>query len=304
MVNGLRARVYIIAERCRGYYDVSKENSIKYEGNDLKLSIMFESNDNARDFIANLYAMQKSILISNPFLFDRERDVAQVETDMPFNWILSIDYISDDSDSPEYSINVADYKSEVGSEISIGTMSDPETQYLMIENPNNPYLLKLEVYNCHLKSKKDYPDSENDVNNVFKFSWSLHQRFDGLNTFNQHLVPQIAIRFVRKECSELVPITPDYNVMKDKVIIAIESPDLEILNAVHSTLKAGSIMDNSSNSIFTFVHVQNADKFKANLTTKYEETKFIWNRTEALGEPIPPLILEEVKRKRTRSSYK
>jgi hypothetical protein len=169
----------------------------------------------------------------------------------------------------------------------------------MIENLNNPYLYKLQVYNCHLKSKKVYPESENDVNNVFKFSWSLHQRFDGLNTYNQHLVPQIAIKFVKKDCSESVPITPEYSLMKDKVIIAIESPDLDILNAVHSTLKPGSIMDQSTNSIITFVHVQNADRFKENLTVKYEETKYIWDHTEALGEPIPQPVLEAVKRKRT-----
>jgi hypothetical protein len=278
---------------------VNKEISIKYEGNDLKLSIMFESSGDARDFITNLYAMQQKILISNPFLFDSEKDVTQLQVDSAFSWILPTHYVNDESDSPEHSINIADYLSEVGSEVSTSTLSNPETQYLMIENLNNPYLYKLQVYNCHLKSKKVYPESENDVNNVFKFSWSLHQRFDGLNTYNQHLVPQIAIKFVKKDCSESVPITPEYSLMKDKVIIAIESPDLDILNAVHSTLKPGSIMDQSTNSIITFVHVQNADRFKENLTVKYEETKYIWDHTEALGEPIPQPVLEAVKRKRT-----
>jgi hypothetical protein len=299
-VNGLRARTYIIASRYHGYYDVNKENSIKYEENDLKLSIMFKTEDNAQNFIMNLYIMQKAILISNPFQFDRMKDVTRIETDTEFSWILPTDYISDDSDSPEHSINVADYKSDVGSEVSTSTLSNPESQYLMIEDQNNPYLFKLQVYNCHLKSKKDYPQFENDANNVIKLSWSLHQRFDGLNTFNQHLVPQIAIKYVRKECSELVPITPEYSITKDKVIIAIESPDLDIVNAVHSTLKAGSVLDQVTNSIITFVHVQNADKFKENLTVKYEETKYIWDHTEALGEPIPLPILDEVRRKRTR----
>jgi hypothetical protein len=242
--------------------------------------------------------MQRAILISNPFIFDRDGDVTDVVSETEFKWILPADYVSADSDSPEHSINFADYKSDIGSEVSTSTASNPENQFLMIENQDNPYLFKLQVYNCHLKSKKDYPECENDLNNILKFSWALHQRFDGLNTFGNHLVPQIAIKYVKKECSEPVQISPGYTAVKDKVIIAIESPDLEILNAVHSTLKAGSDMDKATNSVFTFVHVQSAERFRENLMTKYEETTEIWTHSVALGEPIPQPILEQVKRKR------
>ena len=299
-VNGLRARTYIIAGRCHGFYDSSKENSFFYDGNDLKLSIMFDSQGNAQDFIMSLYAMQKTILISNPFVFDRTRDIKEMMSEAALQWILPSDSISTDFDSPEHSINVADYRSDQGSEISTSTASNPENQYLMIENQDNPYLYKLQVYNCHLKSKKDYPESENDPNNILKFSWSLHQRFDGLNTYGNHLVPQIAIKYVKKDCTESVEVTPEYFVVKEKVIIALESPDLAILNSVHSTLKSGSYL--KERAIFTFVHVENAERFEENLMAKYKETMEIWRHNLQLGEVIPQPIMEEVKRKRSRKN--
>ena len=274
------------------------EKTIFYDGNDLKLSINFESDGNAQKFVSSLYASQNAILISNPFICNRDRDVKEIVSDFKLKWILCSDYDNSDYDSPDHSINVADYKSNVGSDASSCTVSNPENQYLMIENPNNPYIYKLPVYKCHLKSKKDFPDSENDPNNILKFSWPLHQRFDSLNTYDQQLVPQIAIRFVRSEGSEFVTLPSRYDVMKDKVIIAIESPDIDILNAVHSTLKIGSEFNYETLSVLTFVHVDNADVFRDNLMFRYNETKTIWDHSLEIGVPIPQSLVEELRRSR------
>ena len=93
----------------------------------------------------------------------RQRDITQIISETVFEWILPEDYVCADSDSPEHSINVTDYESDV--------------------------------------------------------------------------------------------VSPGHTALKDKVILAIESPDLVISNVVHATLKVGS---RGQEPILTFVHVQNA----------------------------------------------
>ena len=83
---------------------------------------------------------------------------------------------------------------------SVHSSSDPKAFMLTIEDPNTFY--KLELYNCNLMSKKDFPEEERNPNNILKLSWSLHQRFDGLKTTDGR--PQIAIYFVAYEGTEEV----------------------------------------------------------------------------------------------------
>jgi hypothetical protein len=171
----------------------------------------------------------------------------------------------------------------------------------MIEDPERDYISATVLYNCHLMSKKDYPEEEKNPNNILRLSWSLHQRFDGLNTSEKHLVPQIAIGFVRFERQEEMPISVGYAEWKDRVTIFIEARDLRILTKVGNMLKSGSQSSpDKEGKIYTFVHVDSHEDFRRCLTTKYEETKRLWSKYGE-GQEIP-VEEEEVSRRRRRSS--
>jgi hypothetical protein len=68
-------------------------------------------------------------------------------------------------------------------------------------------------------------------------SWAIHQRFDGLNTTEQHRIPQIAISFVKASDElELFDCGDD----RYRVDIAVECPDDEILGIMRTRMKNGS----------------------------------------------------------------
>ena len=120
----LRAHVYIIASKCRGYNGNSKENLIHYDGNDLIIE------EHAQELITFLYAENHSYFESCCI---RQRDITQIISETVFEWILPEDYVCADSDSPEHSINVTDYESDV---VSPGHTALKDKVILAIESPD------------------------------------------------------------------------------------------------------------------------------------------------------------------------
>lgn len=139
--------------------------------------------------------------------------------------IRTTHYVHGESDSPQHSLAVSDYKSQADEDDDVVTVCDASDAYhtlQMIENPNHPFLYGKDLYRCHLASQASYKKDKDNQNNLLVLSWATHQCFDGLNLVNkQHMVPSIAIRFVEFQGRETLEFTNGYPFQKDKVVISV-----------------------------------------------------------------------------------
>ena len=174
---GWRAMVYELGARHCGYYQVEGvEATIYYEGTTLVFKILFKTVEHADMFIDGIirtsidFQMYKHLVVC---------DNATAENIAPTSLqrMRFSHCITDDSTSPPHDIGGGSVKSPSDT-ASIHSSSDPKAFMLTIEDPKT-YYIKLELYNCHLMSKKHFPEEEKIPNNILKLSWSLHQRFDG-----------------------------------------------------------------------------------------------------------------------------
>ena len=187
----------------------------------------------------------------------------------------------------------------VSDSASVFSLSNPIAHLLMIENPNQHYMVRLNVYDCHLMSVSKYPREASNPNNILRLSWALHQHFDGLNTQRRpHLVPWIAIGFVSADKGEQLEVGPGYTELKYRVTVSIESTDQLVMQAVGGMLKAGSSSTpDKDGKLYSYVYVDSAADFKRCLTVKYKETKGLWERYNA-GDELP---VEDLPRRRKRA---
>lgn len=121
----------------------------------------------------------------------------------------------------------------------------------------------------------------------------MHQRFDGLNLIgDKHMVPSIAFKFIKSE-KERIEVVKGYPCEKYKVTIGIEANnDLDLLQAVGSTLKQGSEFDKPNNRWITFVHVDSDQEFKTFLEIKYKIAQELWKRKTPIGDEIDDQEME------------
>ena len=170
--------------------------------------------------------------------------------------------------------------------MSIADASDAYHTLQMIEDPNHLILYNRELYRCHSVSQASNKTERYNRNNVLILSWLTHQSFDGLNLVTkQHLVPSIAIQFVKFEGKETLEFTNGYPFQKDKVTISVESPDPKVLESVGILMKKGSQMVDGK--LHTFVHVDSWEELKKFLTIKYDETKGLWEKKLKGGTVLP-----------------
>ena len=107
--------------------------------------------------------------------------------------------------------------------MSIADATDAYHTLEMIEDPNHPILYNRELYRWHYESQASNKTEKYNRNNVLFLSWLSHQSFDGLNfVTKQHLVPSIAIQFVKFQVRETLEFNNGYPFEKDKVAISVE----------------------------------------------------------------------------------
>ena len=120
-----------------------------------------------------------------------------------------------------------------------------EMELIMIESKNLLDFCGLKCYKCHLMSQSHYSLQKDNPNNVLLMSWSTHQRFDGLHTIHEHLVPQIAISYVRRS-NEM----QFFEFMeRERVTIAVECVDDMIFGVMRERMKAGVQVDEATKTI-------------------------------------------------------
>ena len=273
---GWRAMVYEIATRNFGLYHSDRSQTIFYrEDGTLIFNIVFKTEDYAVHFINELLlsAMRFSMLD----MVSISQDVDRIDKPENPTWILINHYNTEASTSPPFSLNGSSQHTPTDT-ASVHSDRDPTSFFLMVEDPRR--FVGLEVYDCHLMSKKDYPAEKDNVNNILKLSWALHQRFDGLKTNGPRQYPQIAISFIQSEGLQDIQTRSGNVYQRYKVIIAIEAQDNEILAAVGRDLKTGSHLDLESNTWRVPIFVENDEDFERCLMVKYVETKRIW------GSPV------------------
>jgi hypothetical protein len=146
-------------------------------------------------------------------------DVCKIDHPKELRAIRLLDYNKGDSYSPEHSLRGLSVQSPSDT-ASVHSYKDPTSVLLMLEDLS--CFIGLEVYDCHMMSRKDFPEEEKNENNILKLSWALHQRFDGLKTSGPHNHPQIAVSFVCNEGSVDVEAKPGLILTRDKVLVSIE----------------------------------------------------------------------------------
>ncbi|KAJ1397652.1 hypothetical protein B484DRAFT_438561, partial [Ochromonadaceae sp. CCMP2298] len=299
-----RARVYCLADECKGLYDADAKKTIYYEGDALVLSLLFEKRRDAHDFVSALERRALGFsLISLVTIDSEEEEVHPIERP---SWIRATHYVHGDSDPPLHSLATSDYRSAVGDDeedLVLGDINDAYQQLQMIEKPNHPLLYGKALYRCHLEAQASNKAAASDPNNILMLSWITHQVFDGLNlTTKQHMVPSIAVEFVAFEGRETKELVGGYPIEKDRVRLSIESPDPKILEGVGMLLKDGS--EFRDGRWFTYVHVDSHESFHRFLSIKYNETKRLWDKGLQIDEPLPEEDLPPAKKPRTRNSLK
>jgi hypothetical protein len=293
-----RAKIFVLADDCNGYYFGDRKTSIYYEGDDLVLNILFKTEEDARKFRATL--QKKSFAFSITSCVTVCEAYEKVVLHSKANEIRAVHYVHGDSDSPPHSLTQSDFKSQDDDPSEVVSIADAEDAYRicqMIEDPNNIILYNREFYRCRCESQASNKTERYNRNNVLILSWLTHQCFDGLNlATKQHLVPSIAIQFVEYEGRERLEFVSGYPFEKDKVIISIESPDPKQLESLWPLMKEGSYR--VKGNILTFVQVDDWQEFKQFLTTKYEETRRLWGKNLELGAV---LLSEDIPRRSKRS---
>jgi hypothetical protein len=269
-VKGVRALVYQISSKTGGYYNLQREESIYYQGNDLVVNLLFSSCDNCAKFFNELddaLRFYPLLPLENIQIDDFFGEVRLLKK--PKN-VLIRHYNSNESNSEAFSVAITRITHVTGKSVL-----DLETELLMIENSANEDFVGLECYRCHLMSQSEFPQNKDNPNNILWMSWATHQRFDGLNTVDTHRVPQIAISCVEKSD---IPVIFENGMVRYKVTVAIECSDDDILAVMRNRVKAGMTVLQEEKKILTYVFVEDANAFENFLTFKYNETRFIWTK--------------------------
>lgn len=296
---GWRSEVYSMAASAVGFYHIDKASSIYYQGNDLHVVILFTSMRDCASFLQGLHDAKTRNYLEADIEYSNFFEQVRLSTQPTV--ILKRHYSSGDyAESPEFSLG-----SRSVDTASCCDFSNPTAKFLMIERPDLNVLVGLDFYTCHLMSKAKYPSESKNPNNILRLSHPMHQRFDGLNTrSNRHLVPQIAINFVRYDKTEEFEVNVGYMEKKDKVTVSIEFPDTIILLSVGTTLKQGSVtIPDDKGLLYSFVHVDCHVEFKRCLTVKYLETTGLWQQGLKIDDPLPQKE-REVSRKSARLAVK
>lgn len=282
-VKGFRASVYEMAEGSLGHSSPGDEKSIRYgrgTGEDgdadiatLIVSVYFKTESSALEFAAKLRNFKfhhplASSQLEEPQV-DRTPRLCPGRDDL--QPILLRDYdASEAEDSPCTSL--AHFR---GLPTSLPTepvaLVEPLYKYQSIESDatfvaRNPYKL-------HIKDKSRFRALRDNENNMFAGSWTFHQLFDGLNTTEGHLIPLMAIKWIRCDSNATSFLDGE---SRFKVELQIEFFTEAAETDLKGSLKQGSTRV-SEKKWGVFVHVSDPKTFKECIDWKYEQAVQIWN---------------------------
>lgn len=286
---GIRAALYKYAQEHQAYYysptspmDGSK-TSISYDGEDnLKIELCFEEKTKALTFSCFLETWHQRnplVISADAITVEAEMKVIQVESD-ELSPVKLLHYDHADYDSPLQSLAQFDACRLSPSTCSGASLSTPLAQFQSLEDIGA--LTGLRPYICHVKPKAKFLEIKNKEYNQIAASWYFHQMFDGLNTVDvktgEENLPLVAVSPLTETKEEMVGDPP-----RKRTRVGLELEFRDSNNARLIVLKNGSTQI-SDTKWKTFVHVEDADRFRECLEWKNEYTRSKWKDADKFDE--------------------
>ena len=259
--------MYSVAADADAFYITSNEDSVMYDGDDLRFQFVFQSSKDARHFERTIDEIYKSVKESCKI--ETTLDECQLPT--PLNLAVKArDYNPTSSSSPNISLHEAMSVSNSSVHSTSNLDSNPEIALLMIESPTFGFISQVPLCKCHLASVSSYPRLKDDVNNWLYLSWPMHQRFDEMH----NRVPSIAIQYLSHE--DDVTVNEQFVRSRVNLLIHFRPNDRETPTHILPSMKDGTQYDRTLNRFTSFVYVLDRDAFRNHLTIKYMETLAMW----------------------------
>lgn len=155
----------------------------------------------------------------------------------------------------------------------------------MIEDPDSLLLYRQETYKCWLISEAATQRDKDNPNSFLSLTMTTHQFVSQWNLVTKRRrIPSLAISFEQFGDFETFQDEKGQSLLKQKVIIGIESRDARLLQSLGMALKPGSYPVREG-KWHTFVHVDDAQQFRCFVELKYGETMAMWERGERAAAP-------------------
>lgn len=248
-----------------------REASIRYEGNNLHVNLLFESKKDAHSFQNALLEFKESRFAGHEIISVDEVVIELlISSDIKLVRVFHHHYDTSTSESPPC-LTLADIASVSSDSTEAEFGVDPERFLRSLED------LKLitpetSLYRCHIAPKGRYPKFKGEEDNIIYATWDFHNHFDGLHNVSKE--PEIAVQF--ESFGEEEDVFVNQQVFRRrKLFVLLEYRKEHIAAWMAMRLKEGSeiltpLMQKS------FLYVKDVEKSKRFLEIKYEETIETW----------------------------
>lgn len=266
------------AQNSRAYYDIQNpDQSIWYPENsdDLHVSLMFASESDAHDFIAQMANYKVYEKFRGGINFQRELIVINVPNRNACRPVLITDYDPTTSSSPANSHDNSIHHSEITS-----NNDEPEKGLKTVEDLHQ-LKYKETIYKCHIASQAHYSEYKNDPNNILFASSLFHNYFDGDGKRPKAgadpgwgIPPELALKFIE------VGSTQTFDRQQyTKIIVHVIFREIEVARAMDGRWRDGS--ENIDElTVCTYFYSQNPTATVKYLKIKYWETKRRWDHCD------------------------
>mmetsp|Transcript_7875 Transcript_7875/g.8351 ORF Transcript_7875/g.8351 Transcript_7875/m.8351 type:complete len:292 (-) Transcript_7875:282-1157(-) len=262
------------AQNFRAYYDIQNpEQSIWYPENsdDLHVSLMFASESDAHDFIAQMANYKVYEKFRGGINFQRELIVINVPNRNVCQSVLITDYDPTTSSSPANSHENSIHYSEITT-----NNDDPEKGLRAVEDFSQ-LKFKEKIYKCHIASQAYYSEYKNDPNNILFASHLFHNYFDGDGKRPKAgadpewgTPPELALKFIEVRSTQTVD-RQQYT----KIIVHAIFRDIEGTRAMDGRWRDGTEFIDEL-TVCTYFYTKDVEATVKYLKIKYFETERCW----------------------------
>ena len=282
--SGNRKLIYQEAQNCKACYDprINQAKSIWYEdeSDDLHISLVFKSEDNALSFVGQLSNFVANGRFRSDSVF-QEEPIPLLNNDFVLKHVYFIHYKKGDSSSPNNSRT--DDVSAAGVTV---TANDGEPQKLLGSLEDLSQLMPKEfVAKCHIACKAHYSDYKNDPNNIIYGSHAFHCYFDGDGKKpppganpDWGKIPEIRLTFIDAEDPKYVSA-----ILCSRINVDVTFRDPAIARAMDGRWRSGSYF-RSELVTRTFFYSRDSNAVAKYLRIKDFETTRRWRHAD--GEEV------------------
>mmetsp|Transcript_7874 Transcript_7874/g.8349 ORF Transcript_7874/g.8349 Transcript_7874/m.8349 type:complete len:292 (-) Transcript_7874:282-1157(-) len=262
------------AQNFRAYYDIQNpEQSIWYPENsdDLHVSLMFASESDAHDFIAQMANYKVYEKFRGGINFEEELNVVMVANLSHCRLVLITHYDPSTSSSPANSHDNSIHHSEVTS-----NNDEPEKGLRTVEDLHQLKFKEI-IYKCHIASQAYYSEYKNDPNNILFASHLFHNYFDGDGKRPKAgadpewgTPPELALKFIEVRSTQTVD-RQQYT----KIIVHAIFRDIEGTRAMDGRWRDGTEFIDEL-TVCTYFYTKDVEATVKYLKIKYFETERCW----------------------------